>query len=340
VIAKSRLINRSSPTPVRADTMVVRLDAGADPPRCLTILEAAVQTCMRLLPQPAPRVSYAGLSGDGGTYEIEYSVASSDDLAAARTELLSHVHRHLFHAGIALAVAGTPHPPTILPATVSTMIDRSDLFGTLPDAEREQFAKRFVAVSFDKGETLILEGSGPTSVFLIASGAVEVTAEARAAKAILARLGPGEVIGLVGLLMDRPHPATGACGGAHVVPEHGTRVEGDGAASGENVAQRHFPSSEHANRTCRDVSMADPRGFASARRINAGQQDRDRQSRRRLTANSRHRSSDQENARCLKPPKPCDSHPPCQTPAPLNRTRVRRREEPAAGSSRACASWW
>ncbi len=209
VIAKSRLINRSSPTPTRADTMVVRLDARADPPRCLTILEAAVQTCMLLLRQPAPRVSYAGLSGDGGTYEIEYSVASSDDLATARTELLSQVHRHLSHAGIALAVAGTPHPPAVLPATVATMVDRSDLFGMLPDAEREQFAKRFVVVSFEKGEALIREGAAPTSFFLIASGAVEVTAEAGGTGSILARLGPGECLGLVGLLMDRPHPATG-----------------------------------------------------------------------------------------------------------------------------------
>ncbi len=209
VIAKSRLINRSSPTPTRADTMAVRLDAHADPARCLTVLEAAVQTCMLPVAEPPPGVSYTGLTGDGGTYEIEYSVGSSDDLAAARTELLSQVHRHLIHAGIALAVAGTPHPPPLPAATIASMIDRSDLFGLLPDGEREEFARHFAAVSFEKSETLIREGEVADSVFLIAAGAVEVTAQSGGTQQIVRRIGPGEAIGLVGMLTDRRHPATG-----------------------------------------------------------------------------------------------------------------------------------
>jgi small-conductance mechanosensitive channel/CRP-like cAMP-binding protein len=209
VIAKSRLINRSSPTPSRADNMLVKLDAHADPARCLAILGAAVQTCLLPLARPEPRVAYAGLNGDGSTFEISYSVASSDDLVAARTELLSQVHRHLLHAGISLAIGGNPHPPPVPTSTIATLIERSDLFGVLPPAERKVLAKHFVPIALEKGDILIRQGEMPSSVFLIASGVVEVTRKESGIPRTLARLGPGDGIGLVGLFTDQPHPATG-----------------------------------------------------------------------------------------------------------------------------------
>jgi small-conductance mechanosensitive channel/CRP-like cAMP-binding protein len=209
VIAKSRLINRSSPTPARSDTLTVKVDSQADPARCVTILNAAVRTCLLPLAKPEPSVAYAGLTGDGSTFEIAYSVGSSDDLVAARTEVLSQVHRHLFHAGIALAIAGSAHPPPVPPVTISVLIDHSDLFGVLPAEEREAFAKQFVTASLEKGDILIREAAPPSSVFLIVSGVVEVTRNDGGTRQVVARLGPGDAIGLVGLLTDKPHLATG-----------------------------------------------------------------------------------------------------------------------------------
>jgi small-conductance mechanosensitive channel/CRP-like cAMP-binding protein len=209
VIAKSRLINRSSPTPLRADSLTVKLDAHADPTRCVTVLSAAVRACLLPLPDPAPSVAYAGLSGDGGTFEIAYSVASSDDLVAARTELLSQVHRHLYYGGIALAIGGAANPPPVPKVTISILIDRSDLFEVLPQDERELLAGHFKLVSVEKGDTLIRQDEAAEAVFVIASGVVEVSRDDGGASQIVARLGPGEGIGLVGLFTDRPHPATG-----------------------------------------------------------------------------------------------------------------------------------
>jgi small-conductance mechanosensitive channel/CRP-like cAMP-binding protein len=209
VIAKSRLINRSSPTPARADAMLIKLDAHADPARCVKVLGAAVRTCLLPLAKPAPSVAYTGLSGDGGTFEIAYSVASSDDLVAARTELLTQVHRHLHYAGIALAISGAANPPPVPATTIAGLVDGSDLFEVLPAEERAMLAQHFVAVSLEKDTMLIRQGATPEAVFLIASGAVEVTREVGGARNIAARLGPGEGLGLVGLFTDQPHPATG-----------------------------------------------------------------------------------------------------------------------------------
>jgi CRP-like cAMP-binding protein len=209
VIAKSRLVNRSSPTLTRVDTMVIKLDAHADPTRCLAVLGAAVRTCLLPLAKPAPCVAYTGLHGDGSSFEIAFSVGSSDDLVAARTELLSQMHRHLRHAGISLAVAGTANPPPVPATTITDLLERSDMFGTLPPEERGLLAQHFVATAVDIGDKLIGQGEMPKALFLIVSGTVEVTREEGGTRHILARLGPGESLGLVGLFTGQPHPATG-----------------------------------------------------------------------------------------------------------------------------------
>jgi CRP-like cAMP-binding protein len=130
-------------------------------------------------------------------------------MVTAKTELLSQVHRHLFHAGIALAVTNNANPPPVPQTTISTLVGGSDMFGVLPAEERETFAQHFVPVTLDKGDILIQEGETAGAVYIIASGAVEVTRDEKSTHRILARIGPGEVIGLVGLLTDKPHLATG-----------------------------------------------------------------------------------------------------------------------------------
>jgi small-conductance mechanosensitive channel/CRP-like cAMP-binding protein len=209
VMAKSRLVNRSSPTPVRADSLTIQLDARSDPTRCLAVLDAAVKTCLLPLAHPAPYVAYTGLHGDGSTFEIAYSVGTSDDLVGARTELLSQVHRHLLHAGLSLALAGSANPPPVPMTTIASLLDRSDVFGVLPAEERALLAQHFVAVELDCGDILIEQGKMPEALFLIASGTVEVTREGNVAGHIRGRLGPGESLGLVGMFTRQPHPATG-----------------------------------------------------------------------------------------------------------------------------------
>jgi small-conductance mechanosensitive channel/CRP-like cAMP-binding protein len=209
VIAKSRLVNRNSPTPTRVDTMAIKLDAHADPQRCVTTLRAAVQTCLLPIASPAPYVAYTGLVGDGSTYEIVYSVGSTADLVAARTELLSQVHRHLLYAAIALAVAGVASPPPVPPTTIADLLARSDVFSALPAEERALLAPHFAATPLDQGTKLIGQDEVPTALFLIASGTVEVTREDGGVRRVMARLGPGESLGLVGLFTGQPHPATG-----------------------------------------------------------------------------------------------------------------------------------
>ena len=208
IIAKARLVNRSAPTPVRGSTFEIRLDADAPPPRCVATLTAAALACRVPLSEPVPTVACIALQGDGAVYEIGFSVASSTVLAAARTELAGQLHRHLRHAGIALAVPGVAPPPRITVPTPAELLEQSELFGVIEPAQRDLLAQHFTATWLQPGDTLIREGDKPEALFVVASGTAEITRKTSGAPRVVYRLGPGETLGAIGLITGSPYAAT------------------------------------------------------------------------------------------------------------------------------------
>ena len=203
IIAKSRLENRSAPTTVRGDNIVLSLDPHIDPRRCLAVLGAAIRACRTPLSDPEPSVICNGLQGDGARYEIWYSVASTRDLSAARTELFTQVHRHLRHAGIPLAVPGRAHTIPVKVPTIGDLLEQSEIFGILAAEERAVLAEHFVKISYEVGEVLVKEGDPPSKLYLLASGTVEVAVRGKTLS--ISRLGPGEAFGLIALITDTPY---------------------------------------------------------------------------------------------------------------------------------------
>ena len=200
VMAKSRLENRSAPTPTRSITIAVSADAAIDPRRSIAALDAAVQACQLPLPQPIPTINCVGLQGDGIVYEIRFVVGATSEIAAARTEMLKQVYNHLRHAGISLGVSGLAPPPSAAVPTVAELTAESDLFGPLATDAQALFAEHFVAVARERGETLIREGEMPEALFLIAAGTVELTHGDGVDKRVLLRASPGDSVGTIGLI--------------------------------------------------------------------------------------------------------------------------------------------
>lgn len=192
VMAKSRLENRSAPTPTRSVTVAVSVDATVDPRRCVAALDAAVQACRPPLSQPKPTINCVGLQGDGIVYEISFVVGATSEIVDARTEMLTLVHRHLRHGGIALGISGVAQPPSVSVPTITGLMAESDLFGPLAPEERALLAEHFVAVVRERGETLMREGEVPETMFLLAAGTVELTRREGAGKRVLLRASPGD----------------------------------------------------------------------------------------------------------------------------------------------------
>jgi len=200
VIAKSRLENRSAPTPTRNITVAVNADASIDPRRVIAALNAAALACRIRLSTPEPTFECVSLLGDGNAYEVRFFVGSGDDVRPARTEMLAQIHRHMLHAGIGFGVGGVAPVPSPSVPTVDDLLAESDMFGALAPEERGLFAERFVAVGREKGETLICEGEMPEAVFLVSGGTVEVARGERNRRQVLSYAVPGDTLGMIGLI--------------------------------------------------------------------------------------------------------------------------------------------
>jgi small-conductance mechanosensitive channel/CRP-like cAMP-binding protein len=210
VIAKARLVNRSAPTPRRSASVDVKLNARASPSQCVAVLRAAVRQCAGILDQPEPTIRCSGLEGDGVGYKVTFSVAGSDVLLAAKDELLTRIHVHLYHAGIALAVPGKKNPGSGLAPTLQQLMAGSDLFGAMDDAHRAALAGFFEADEVAEGDVLMRQGDVPAALLVIASGTVGVSLTGPEGPRIVNRLGPGETLGAAGLVTGQPFSAVAA----------------------------------------------------------------------------------------------------------------------------------
>jgi small-conductance mechanosensitive channel/CRP-like cAMP-binding protein len=208
IMAKSRLENRSAPTPTRGITITISTDAAVDPRRCLAVLDAAVKACRLPLPQPAPVIDCVGLRGDGVAYDISFAVAASGEIAAVRTEILSQVHRHLRHAGIALGITGIATPPRVPVPTLGELLAESDVFGALTPEERTVLAGQFILTSRKRGETLLCKGEEPEAVFLLTAGTAEMTTDEGGPTRVLLRASPGDSVGMIALIIGGPSQMT------------------------------------------------------------------------------------------------------------------------------------
>jgi len=200
VIAKSRLENRSAPTPTRSITVTVNADSAIDPRRVISALGAASLACRLPLSAPEPTVECVSLLGDGNTYEVGFHVRSSEEVRPARTEMLAQIHRHLLHAGIGFGVGGVAPLPSPSAPAIGDLLAESDMFGALAPEERGLFAEHFVPVRLEKGETLIREGEMPEAVFLLSGGTVEIARDQGPRRQVVMRSSPGDSIGMIGLI--------------------------------------------------------------------------------------------------------------------------------------------
>jgi small-conductance mechanosensitive channel len=207
VMAKARLINRSAPTPVRGDTITLDLNPAVAPEKCMSVLEAALRACTIPLPAPPATITCNGIAGDGARYEIEFSVPSGM-LSSARSEIFTHVHRHLRHAGIALAVKGLASLPPVSAPTPQELLAESDLFGVMAAAERDFLAQHLSPLWLQPEDVLIQEGHPAQAIYVIGNGTAELTRAGAGQPQVLRRLNPGDSFGIIGLVTGGPSAIT------------------------------------------------------------------------------------------------------------------------------------
>ncbi len=91
---------------------------------------------------------------------------------------------------------------------VSNLIRHSSIMAAVHPARRKELIDGFQAHTFEPGEMLVKQGQEATGLFIIASGAVQVSSiDADQESVVLAELGPGDVVGEIALVLRRPATA-------------------------------------------------------------------------------------------------------------------------------------
>jgi small-conductance mechanosensitive channel len=102
-IAKSTIVNASSPSSIHGIVVTLQIDAKAPPSMCTVILEHAVLNCRSIMTAPGPTLVVKSINAAYTEFEITFFVSGLALVTQARNELFDWIFRHLAASGIDLA---------------------------------------------------------------------------------------------------------------------------------------------------------------------------------------------------------------------------------------------
>ena len=88
------------------------------------------------------------------------------------------------------------------------LLRRLPMFGDVSNAKLKLLALACRRNHYAAGDVLIRQGADALSLFILVSGEVKVTRERAGDALVLARLGPGAIIGEIGVVLDTPYTSS------------------------------------------------------------------------------------------------------------------------------------
>jgi small-conductance mechanosensitive channel len=212
-IAKAKIVNSSSPSGIHGMTVPVAVDGKASPAAAAEILKEALLNTRAILATPGPTVAVKSLSADAIGFELSCFVEELGRAIAAQNELFDWISRHLATAGIAIAASqGQPAAAPSVAAEAKPAAERAldlvAMFAGLSADERRQLAAKAKRGRYDADTVLVEKGQVMRSLFVVGTGVVSATAMASEGEIELARFGPGDHYGEIGMLTAQPAIAT------------------------------------------------------------------------------------------------------------------------------------
>src|SRR6516162_8202082 len=206
-IAKSKIVNVSSPSGIHGTTITVQLDAKTPPAKGSETLEHAILNSRLIVTTPAPTITVKTINASYTEFEIAFFVEELASTTKAQNELFEFIYRHLAAAEVELAA------PQSQPDSVSAggnvqkaqtgperLLELVAIFATFTTEERAALAAKLKPESYDKGDTLVKPGVVLQSLFIVGSGVLSFTYDGIEGEMEILRLGPGDHFGEIGLL--------------------------------------------------------------------------------------------------------------------------------------------
>jgi len=210
-IAKSRIVNVSSPSSIHGVTITVQLDTQTAPSTGTEILAHAILNCQLILATPAPTVTVKAINATYTECDITFFINELAVAIRAQNQLFDLIFRHLAVAGIGLAPApnhpygaGADPAAPRLQTDPERLLELVTIFASLTSDERKAIAAKLKPASYDQGEMLVEPGAVLHSLFIVGPGVLSLTQEGSQGERELLRLGPGDHFGEIGMLTGAP----------------------------------------------------------------------------------------------------------------------------------------
>jgi small-conductance mechanosensitive channel len=210
-VARLDIVNRSVPTRQRAARIEVQCPASSAPEEVIDLLMQATLLSPGLLAVPAPSASLIHLGLRRNIYAVNFSVARTSELSAAKGQLLLAIRRQLHRAGHLQAMPGAnpDHQPDHQLDHREGILRETGLFRDLAPTQIAMLAVQLEPVTLAKGERLFSQGEVDPALYMVAAGVIEIAMiDANDRMVSLGRLGLGDFVGEVCLLTGIPHPAS------------------------------------------------------------------------------------------------------------------------------------
>jgi small-conductance mechanosensitive channel/CRP-like cAMP-binding protein len=214
VVAKSNIVNRSSPTRVRSAFIELSCPAAASPERVIDTLQQATLLCPPILPVPLSSTVLTSLGSAENRYRVTFSVSDTEHLSTTKDQLLRHARRQLYYSGLyfprtaqddRLLDKDADRPfPEVLP-----LLQDITLFESLGPEQLAKLAAHVNRRSLEPGEVLFAEGGAEATLFIIVSGILKISQKTEfSGQQPVGFIGAGNYIGEVSLLTGAPYAAT------------------------------------------------------------------------------------------------------------------------------------
>ena len=208
-IAKSKIVNVSSPSGIHGNTVMLQVCSSTRPSSATDVIRRALLNCRLILPVPAPAIAIKTINAAFADFEITFFTETLASSLQAQNEWSDLIYRHLSAAAIDLASPESAPAPVSNAAQqarsqIERVLDCVDIFNPVTADERRAAAAKFQRRTHDEGDRLLEPGTVLQSLFVIGSGVLSFSRQ----NVEVLRLGPGDHFGEIGVLTDRPSMAT------------------------------------------------------------------------------------------------------------------------------------
>jgi small-conductance mechanosensitive channel/CRP-like cAMP-binding protein len=210
-IAKSKIVNVSSPSGIHGVTVTFHLDPRTPPAAGGEILKNAMLNCRLIVAAPAPSVVVKSITGASTEFEVTFFVEELASSTNAQNQLFDLVFRHLVAAGVDLALPQNQPQPSRSDAgsqmpepAAERLLRLVSIFATLTPDERRAIAAKLKPASYDRGDMALEPGQVLKSLFIVGAGVLSATRDDGDGEIELWRLGPADHYGEIGMLTGAP----------------------------------------------------------------------------------------------------------------------------------------